>query len=102
MKTGIWLAEESGAETIVSSGLGKYKIPKPMSEVTKLDVQKALAPEIIAEVWKDHGHGHDAHGNDILPDGEHGHGHEGHGHDGHGHDGHGHGHDGHSHDDGHC
>jgi len=106
MKTGIWMAEEKKGETIVESGIGKFKIPKPLANVTKNDVLFALRPEVIQEKWKEHGHGHDAHGNDIPLTGhegldglEHGHDHEGHSHDGH--EGHGHAHDdghGHAHD----
>jgi hypothetical protein len=104
MKSGIWLAEEEGSETIVESGLGKYKIPKLLAEITKEDVIKALSPEAIQEKWAGHGHAHDGSGGH-----EHGHshGHDGKKDNGHGHDGkddHGHGHDGkdgHGHDDGH-
>lgn len=109
MKTGIWMAEEKGSQTIIESGIGKFKIPKPLADVTRQDVQNALAPEVIVEKWKEHGHAHDAHGNDLPLDGHsheshegqsheggHGHGHDGHGHDGHGHDdGHGHSHEAH-------
>ncbi|CAK0824905.1 unnamed protein product [Prorocentrum cordatum] len=104
MKTGIWMAEESGSETIVESGLGKYKIPKPLASVTKEDVKLALSPEAVAEQWAGHGHGHDAAGGHSHLDGhahDEGHAHDGHAHkDGHdcceGHDGHkAHGHDGH-------
>merc|ERR1719168_341342 len=94
------MVDEEGSETILESGLGKYKIPKPLAEITKEDVVKAISPEAIQEIWAGHGHGHDANGGHLYD--EHGHDHEGHGHDGHGHDGHGHddhGHDGHGHDD---
>ena len=95
--TGIWMAEESGSETTVESGLGKYKIPKPLATVTKEDVRLALSPEAVAEQWAGHGHWHDAAGGHSHVEG---HVHdEGHTHDGgHAHDGHkdgGHAHDGH-------
>merc|ERR1719362_650750 len=107
MKTGIWMAEEKGTETIIESGIGKFKIAKPLANVTKQDVQQALAPDVIVEKWKEHGHAHDAHGNDLPLDGHSHEGHEGHIHDGHeqGGHGHGHGHDdshGHAHEDGDC
>jgi len=98
MKTGIWMAEEKGSETIIESGIGKFKIAKPLANVTKQDVQQALAPDVIVEKWKEHGHAHDAHGNDLPLDGHSHEGHEGHIHDGHEQGGHGHGH---GHDDGH-
>ena len=44
-------------------------------QVTFHDVQLAMAPEIVAEKWKGHGHAHDANGNDILEDG-HAHSHD--------------------------
>merc|ERR1712118_26376 len=93
---GIWMCDEDGAQTILESGLGKYTIPKPLAQITKEDVMKALSPEALQEKWAGHGHAHDEHGNCMGHDHDHDdHGHKEHGHKEHGHKEHGHGHDDH-------
>jgi hypothetical protein len=49
--TGTWTVESGteNAETILESGLGKYRIPKPLAQVHYSDVRKALWKSAPAE-----------------------------------------------------